>query len=56
MIINNDMIFSYWIVIWFILYILNITTYNPLFILVIGYAIVILEFIYIIYKKTKNII
>jgi hypothetical protein len=44
-------IFSYWIFVWFILFYFNITKYNPLFILIIGYLFTFLEFVYLISNK-----
>jgi len=34
--IRVDFIFSYWIVVWYILYVLSVTKYNPKFALIIG--------------------
>ena len=47
-------IFSYWIFIWFILYYIGLTKYNPLFILIIGYIFTLFEFIYLIIKKSSK--
>lgn len=47
-------IYSYWIFTWFILYLLNIIPYNPIFYIIIGYIITIFEFIYLILKKTNK--
>ena len=40
-------IFSYWIFIWFILFYIGLTKYNPLFILIVGYIFTLFEFIYL---------
>lgn len=47
-------IFSYWIFVWFILFYIGLTKYNPLFILIIGYIFTLFEFIYLIIKKTSR--
>lgn len=47
-------IISYWFFIWFILYIIGIIKYNPLWFLIIGYIITIFEFLYLNYKNTNN--
>lgn len=47
-------IISYWFFIWFILYIIGIIKYNPLWFLIIGYIITIFEYLYLTYKKTNN--
>ena len=47
-------IFSYWIFIWFILYYLGLTKYNPLFLLLVGYIFTLFEFIYLIINKTSK--
>ena len=41
-------IFSYWIFIWFILYYLGLTKYNPLLILIVAYIFTLFELIYLI--------
>jgi hypothetical protein len=41
-------IFSYWIFIWFILYYLKLTKYNPLLILIVAYIFTLFELIYLI--------
>jgi hypothetical protein len=33
---RTDLVFSYWIYVWFILYIFNITSYSPKFALILG--------------------
>jgi hypothetical protein len=47
-------IFSYWIFIWFILYYLGLTKYNPLLLLLVGYIFTLFEFIYLIINKTSK--
>lgn len=47
-------IFSYWIFFWFILYYLGLTKYNPLFILIIGYIITIIEVIYLLFTNISR--
>jgi|LakMenEpi03Aug12_release.lakeMendotaPanAssembly.Ray.scaffolds.fasta_scaffold63295_3 hypothetical protein len=47
-------IFSYWIFIWFIVFYLGLTKYNPLFLLLIGYIFTLFEFIYLIINKTSK--
>ena len=50
--IRIDSIFSYWLFLWFLLYIYKLTSYNPYFGLVIGLIINILVlFIYLYYKN-----
>lgn len=44
-------IFSYWIFVWFILYYIGLTKYNPLFILIIGYIFTLFELIYLMISK-----
>jgi hypothetical protein len=47
-------IFSYWIFVWFILFYIGLTKYNPLFILIIGYIFTLFEFIYLIINKSSR--
>jgi hypothetical protein len=47
-------IFSYWIFIWFILFYLGLTKYNPLLLLLVGYIFTLFEFIYLIINKTSK--
>ena len=47
-------IFSYWIFIWFILFYVGLTKYNPLFLLLVGYIFTLFEFIYLIINKTSK--
>jgi hypothetical protein len=47
-------IYSYWLFAWFLLYLLNIVHYNPIFYLIIGYILTIFEFIYLILNKTNK--
>jgi hypothetical protein len=54
MIIKMIEILSYWFFLWFLLYIIGIIKQNPLWFLIIGYLITIIEFIYLIYKKTNK--
>jgi hypothetical protein len=55
--IRIDLIFSNWILLWFILYIFKFTTYSPKFILLVGILEnIIMEIILIIHKKFKTFI
>ena len=47
-------IFSYWIFIWYILFYIGLTKYNPLFILIVGYIFTLFEFIYLIINKSSR--
>ena len=47
-------IFSYWIFIWFILYYIGLTKYNPLFLLIIGYIFTLFELIFMIINKISK--
>jgi hypothetical protein len=47
-------IYSYWIFTWFLLYLLNIVHYNPIFYIIIGYIITIFEFFYLFINKTNK--
>ncbi len=47
-------IFSYWIFSWFILYLLNIIPYNPIFFIIFGYILTIFEFFYLFINKTNK--
>jgi hypothetical protein len=51
-----DFIFSYWIFTWFILYLCNITTYNPKFAFIIGLLDNIIILLLMIKHKTNSII
>lgn len=51
-----DFIFSYWIFIWFILYLYNITSYSPKFALILGLLNNIIILLLMIRYKTNNII
>jgi len=54
--IRADLIFSYWIFVWWILYELNLTTANPKFVIILG---IIHNFIFLlikIYKKSDSIL
>jgi hypothetical protein len=55
-IIRPDLIFSYWIYLWFILYIFKLTNYSPKFIFIIGLIENILLGIVSFYKKSKTTI
>jgi hypothetical protein len=46
-----DLIFSYWIVLWYILYELSIIKYNPKFWLIFALFINFIQFVYMIYYK-----
>jgi len=46
-------IITYWFFIWFLLFIFNITSANPFWILVIAYIITFGEFLYLTYKKAN---
>jgi hypothetical protein len=47
-------IFSYWIFVWFIIFYIGLTKYNPLFILIIAYIFTLFEFIYLIINKSSK--
>ena len=47
-------IITYWFFIWFLLFILNITSANPFWILIITYIITFMEFLYLIYRKANS--
>jgi hypothetical protein len=47
-------IFSYWIFIWFVLYLLNIIPYNPFLFIIIAYILTSFELIYLYIKKTNK--
>jgi hypothetical protein len=49
-----DLVFSYWIYIWFLLYMFHFTTYNPKFALVIGVIDNIIMLILMIYYGSKS--
>lgn len=51
MYIRSDYIFSYWIFLWFILYLLRLVPYNPKLIIILGIIEVSLTLIYFIYKN-----
>ena len=50
-----DLVFSYWIFGWFILYLCNITTYSPKFGFILGLIENLFILIMMIIKRTKNI-
>jgi hypothetical protein len=52
-----DLVFSYWIFLWYILYVFNIVIYSPKFLLIIGliYNIIMLFFMFI-YRTNKTTI
>jgi hypothetical protein len=57
--VNNlriDLVFSYWILLWYILYILNIVKYNPKIALLLGIIVNGLAIILMIFYKTPIII
>lgn len=45
---------SYWILFWALLFILNLTSYNPIFYLIFIYTITSISFCYLFYKKTSS--
>jgi len=47
-------IFSYWVFVWFILYYIGLTKYNPLLLLIVAYIFTLFEFIYLILKKSSK--
>ena len=47
-------IFSYWIFIWFIVFYIGLTKYNPIFLLLIAYIYALFEFIYLIINKSSK--
>lgn len=50
---NLSVIFSIWIFVWYLLYVCNITNYNPKFAIIIGIISNILVILLMIYYKTK---
>jgi len=48
-----DFIFSYWIFFWYILYICNLITYNPKFLIILGLIANVVILLIMIYYKTK---
>lgn len=56
-VLRADLVFSYWIYVWFIIYAMNYTTYSPKFALILGliYNIVML-FLMIYYRTNKKTI
>jgi hypothetical protein len=57
-VIRADLVFSYWIYVWFVLYILHFTTYSPKFSLILGLIDNIIMLILMVYfgSKSKTII
>jgi hypothetical protein len=55
---RTDLVFSYWIYVWFILYIFNITSYSPKFALILGLVdnIIMLLLMFYFGSKGKTII
>jgi len=53
MVIRPDLIFSYWIFVWFLLYLCKITKYNPKYLLIIGVIENLITIIIGIYYKTS---
>jgi len=47
-------VYSYWIFIWLILYLLNIIPYNPIFYLILGYILSLFEIFYLYIKNTNR--
>jgi hypothetical protein len=47
-------IFSNWVFVWFILYYIGLTKYNPLLLLIVAYIFTLFEFIYLIIKKSSK--
>jgi hypothetical protein len=53
MYIRSDYIFSYWILLWFILYLLKLVPYNPKLIIILGIIEILFTLIYLIVKKAS---
>ena len=53
MYIRSDYIFSYWIFIWFILYLLKLVPYNPKLIIILGIIEILFTLIYLILKNAS---
>ena len=51
--IRSDYIFSYWICLWFILYLLKLVPYNPKLIIILGIIEITFSLIYVIVKKAS---
>lgn len=51
--IRSDYIFSYWIFLWFILYLLKLVPYNPKLIIILGIIEITFSLIYVIVKKAS---
>jgi hypothetical protein len=51
--IRSDYIFSYWIFLWFILYLLKIVPYNPKIIIILGIIEILFTLIYLIVKNAS---
>lgn len=51
---RTDLIFSYWIFVWYLLYIFNYTTYNPKFALMLGLIDNIIMLILMLYYNTSK--
>ena len=52
--INIDLILSYWIFLWFLLFCFGLIKYNPFFILCIGLLFSFIEIYYLIYNKASK--
>jgi hypothetical protein len=53
MYIRSDYIFSYWIFLWFILYLLKLVPYNPKIIIILGIIEILFTLIYLIVKNAS---
>ena len=53
MYIRSDYIFSYWIFLWFILYLLKLVPYNPKLIIILGIIEILFTLIYLIVKNAS---
>ena len=53
MYIRSDYIFSYWIFLWFILYLLKLVPYNPKIIIILGIIEILFTLIYLILKNAS---
>ena len=51
---RTDLIFSYWLFVWYLLYIFNYTTYNPIFALMLGLIDNIIMLILMLYYNTSK--
>jgi hypothetical protein len=51
-----DYLFSYWIIVWYLLYFFRITYYNPKFVFICGIIVNLIILFFMIYYKTNTII